>query len=236
MAGAANGSGEGRWRGAGGRPARLGWAARIAAGIALAATLLGARAIEASLSPAPPPLLAVPLVSQSRPWSCGAAALMAALLYFRVYDDPESLLDTELGVTPEAGTRVDSIVAEARRYGLQAEARVGLGFDDLERSLSRGDAVIVAVQAWASQPVADWRADWEDGHYVVVVGLSRDRVYVMDPSVRTGYAYLPRDQFLARWHDYDLDHGQRTTFDRLGIVLRGDSHLARYPAEPTPVE
>ena len=51
---------------------------------------------------------------------------MAALLYFGVYDDPESTLDAELGVTPEEGTRVDSIVAEARRYGLQADARVGL--------------------------------------------------------------------------------------------------------------
>jgi hypothetical protein len=58
----------------------------------------------------------------------------------------------------------------------------------------------------------------------------------MDPSVRTGYAYLARDQFLERWHDYDLDGGKRITFERLGIVIRGGSRLARYPAEPTPVE
>ena len=81
-----------------------------------------------------------------------------------------------------------------------------------------------------------WRTDWEDGHYVVVVGLSRDRVYVMDPSVRTGYGYLTRDQFLQRWHDYDLNRGKRVTFERLGIVIRGSTPLARYPAEPTPVE
>jgi predicted double-glycine peptidase len=217
----------------------LGWPVRIAAGIALGATLLGAHAIEASLPLHPvsaPPLLPIPLVSQARPWSCGAAALMAAFLYFRVYDDAESILDAELGVTPEEGTRVDSIVAEARRYGLQADARVGLTFDDLERGLSRGDVVIVALQAWATKTVTDWRTNWEDGHYVVVVGLSAERVYVMDPSVRTGYAYLTRDQFLARWHDYDLDHGHRTTFERLGIVLRGGARLARYPAAPTPVE
>jgi len=212
---------------------------RIVAAGALCATLLGGHAIEASLpaSPTtPPPLLPVPLVSQARPWSCGAAALMAALLYFGVYDDPESTLDAELGVTPEEGTRVDSIVAEARRYGLQADARVGLSFADLEGGLSRGDVVIVALQAWASNAVTDWRTNWEDGHYVVVVGLSRDRVYVMDPSVRTGYGFLTRDQFVQRWHDYDLDRGHRTTFERLGIVIRGGARLARYPAEPTPIE
>jgi predicted double-glycine peptidase len=210
---------------------------RIAAAVALCATLLAGHAIKASLPlSAPPPLLPVPLVSQARPWSCGAAALMAALLYFGVYDDPESTLDAALGVTPEEGTRVDSIVAEARRYGLNADARVGLTWGDLERGLSDGDVVIVALQAWASRAVTDWRTDWEDGHYVVVVGLSRERVYLMDPSVRTGYAYLTRDQFLQRWHDYDLDGGKRTIFERLGIVLRGGSRLARYPAEPTPIE
>jgi predicted double-glycine peptidase len=226
-------AGEKRFRGVGGR---LGWPARIAAGAALCATLLGAQAIEASLPLSPRPLLPVPLVSQARPWSCGAAALMAALLYFGVYDDPESTLDAALGVTPEEGTRVDRIVAEARRYGLQADARVGLTLEDLDRGLSRGDVVLVALQAWATKAVTDWRTNWEDGHYVVVVGLSRDRVYVMDPSVRTGYAYLTRAQFLARWHDYDLDRGHRTIFERLGIVIHGGAGLARYPAEPIPIE
>jgi ABC-type bacteriocin/lantibiotic exporter with double-glycine peptidase domain len=209
---------------------------RLAAVVALCATLLAGHTIEASLPLSPPALLPVPLVSQARPWSCGAAALMSALLYFGVYDDPESTLDAALGVTPEEGTRVDSIVAVARQYGLQADARVGLSLGDLESGVSRGDVVIVALQAWASKAVTDWRTNWEDGHYVVVVGLSHDRVYVMDPSVRTGYGYLTRDQFFQRWHDYDLDGGKKTTFEQLGIMIRGDRRLAQYPAPPTPVE
>ena len=189
---------------------------RVAAAVALCATLLAGHAIKASLPLSSPALLAVPLVSQARPWSCGAAALMSALVYFGVYDDPESTLDAALGVTPEAGTRVDSIVTVARRYGLQADARVGLTLEDLESGVSRGDVVIVALQAWATRAVSDWRTDWEDGHYVVVVGLSRDRVYVMDPSVRTGYGYLTRDQFVQRWHDYDLNRGKRVTSNGSG--------------------
>ena len=131
------------------------------------------------------------------------------------------------------GARVRSIVAVARRFGLQADARTGLSLKDLDREVASGAVVIVALQAWATEQVADWRADWEDGHYVVIVGLSDDRVYVMDPSVRTGYAYLTRDQFLARWHDYDREGEQRIVWDRLGIVIRGGARLGRYPAEPT---
>jgi len=204
---------------------------------AVIALLLGSVAVgPASSTTRSLRLLPVPLVSQAHPWTCGAAALMAALVYFGVFDEPESRLDAELGATPEAGTRVASIVAEARRYGLEAEARTGLTFADLDEDLRHGAVVIVAVQAWAGHPVPDWRTNWEDGHYVVVVGLTDERVYVMDPSVRTGYAYLTREEFFERWHDYDLEGTHRTVYERLGIVIRGDAQLTRYPAEPAPIK
>lgn len=183
-----------------------------------------------------PDLLPVPLVSQAWPWTCGGAALMATLLYFGVFDGPESRIDEEVGATPDGGTPVVNIVAEARRFGLSAEARTGLTADALAHELARGAVVIVALQAWATTPVADWRAHWEDGHYVVIVGFDSDRVYVMDPSIRTGYGYLPRDQFLERWHDYDLQGDRRVVYDQLGIVIQGEKGLTRYPVEPIPVE
>src|SRR6185295_7581654 len=77
-------------------------------------------------------LVPVPLISQSAPWTCGPAALMAVLVYFGVFDDAESLLDQELGATPEEGTPVASMVAVARRHGLGAEARTELTLEDLE--------------------------------------------------------------------------------------------------------
>ena len=145
---------------------------------------------------------------------------MAALVYFGLFDDPQSRLDAELAATPENGTRVRDIVHVARRFGLRADARTGLGLDDLKKELMAGAVVIVALQAWAAGEVADWRSDWEDGHYVVVVGVTRDRVYVMDPSVRTGYAYLTRDQFLDRWHDYDVEDNQEIVWKSLVNVYR----------------
>jgi predicted double-glycine peptidase len=211
---------------------RLPGAVFVAAALLLGGAVAG-RALGSSDSPR---LIPVPIISQARPWSCGAAALMATLIYFGVFDDAESGLDAELGVDPRQGTRVTSIVAEARRFGLEAEARTGMAVDDLGGELARGAVVIADIQAWSTEKITDWRTRWEDGHYVVVVGLSRDRVYVMDPSVRTGYAYLGRDEFLARWHDYDLEGGRRVVWDRLGIVIRGKTPLRRYPSGPTHIE
>jgi predicted double-glycine peptidase len=210
---------------------------RLAIGFGAAAALVsattGAWAIRASRTPR---LVPVPLISQSQPWTCGAAALMATLVYFGVFDEAESSLVAELGTTPGDGTRVREMVAVARRFGLTAEARTRLSLADLESQLEGGAVVIAALQAWPSRRVPDWRADWDDGHYVVVVGVSGRRIYVMDPSVRTGYAYLTRDEFLRRWHDFDIEDGHVVVWDRLGIVIRGGAGLARYPAEPTPVQ
>lgn len=209
-----------------------GWVATALA-VAFAGTL--AMTSRASGTARAPQLLPVPLISQATPWTCGAASLMAALVYFGLFDEPESRLDSELGATPEDGVAPERIAAEARLYGLDAAVRTDLSLNDLADELARGSLVIVALQAWA-EANANPETDWEDGHYVVVVGLDAQRVYAMDPSVRTGYAYLSRDEFLRRWHDYDVVEGRRQAYQRLGIVLRGRRPLPRYPAEPAKIE
>jgi predicted double-glycine peptidase len=205
----------------------------VAAVTALAA-LPGPRPVVAGRGARP--LLPVPIISQATPWTCGAAALMAALIYFGVFDEPESRLDVDLRATPEQGVTPQRIALEARTFGLAAEVRTGMTLGELVEELDRGSLVIVALQAWPSRPAADPATGWEDGHYVVVVGVDDQRLYAMDPSVRTGYAYLARDAFLRRWHDYDVRDGRCEAYERLGIVLRGRRALRSYPAEPAPIE
>jgi predicted double-glycine peptidase len=180
--------------------------------------------------------LPVPIVSQATSWTCGAAALMSALLYFGVFDEPESQLDVELAASPELGVNPVRMAAIARRYGVDAEIRTGLTLDDLAAELDRRVLVIVAIQAWPSRPVTDWSTAWDDGHYVVLVGIDSGRVYVMDPSVRTAYGYVPRDEFLQRWHDRDSVDGRDMVYQHLGIIIRGQHAMERYPADPTRVE
>jgi len=184
----------------------------------------------------PARLLPVPLISQATPWTCGAASLMAALVYFGVFDEPESRLDAELGADPDQGVAPERIAAEARKLGLVTSVDTGMTLADLADEIARGSIVIAAIQAWPQRPVDDPATEWEDGHYVVVVGLDAGRVYAMDPSVRTGYAYLSRSDFVRRWHDYDVRDGRRQAYEHLGIVLRGRPSMRRYPTEPTKIE
>ena len=202
----------------------------LAVGVALAALPADAR------PPAATRFLPVPMVSQATSWTCGAAALMSALLYFGVFDDPESRLDAELAASPDLGVNPVRMAATARRYGVDAEVRTRLTLDDLAAELDRSAVVILAIQAWPSHPVADWSAAWDDGHYVVLVGMDAGRVYLMDPSVRTGYGYLPRGELLRRWHDRDAVDGRDVVYDRLGIVIRGRRSLERYPAAPAHID
>ncbi len=181
----------------------------------------------------------VPIISQATSHSCGAAALMAALLYFGVFDGPESELHGPLAVTPEQGTHPDNIVAVARARGLTAELRTGLTLAAIERALAQGAVVILAVQAWLEESDRDaggWEAQWEDGHYVVAVGLDDRNLYVMDPSVRGSYGFIPRAELLRRWHDFEIVGGRRVEYDRLGIVLRGKPAFRRFPEAPVRVE
>lgn len=192
------------------------------------------RAEAASVVRAP-----VPLVSQATSHSCGAAALMAVLIYFGVFDGPESELHEPLGVTPEAGTHPDRIVAVARERGLDAEKRTGLGVEEIERALAGGAVVILAIQAWPEQGSRGrlaWESTWDDGHYVVAVGLDAAHLYVMDPSVRGSYGFIPREELLRRWHDFEMEGGRRVEYRRLGIVIRGQPKVRRFPEAPVRVQ
>ena len=63
-------------------------------------------------------------------------------------------------------------------------------------SVSVGEA-----QAWQDDPSKPYPEEWDAGRYMVVIGLSQDQVYFMDPSVLGGFGYIPAMEFLGRWHD-----------------------------------
>jgi predicted double-glycine peptidase len=181
----------------------------------------------------------VPIVSQATSHSCGAAALMAVLLYFGAFDGPETELHAPLGVTPEEGTHPDRIVAVARERGLTAEKRTNLDLQQVGRALADGAVVILALQAWPDRdggPAPVWEATWDDGHYVVAVGLDARNLYVMDPSLRGSYGFIPRDELLRRWHDFEVEGGRRIEYRQLGIVIRGQPRYRRFPEAPARVE
>lgn len=182
---------------------------------------------------------AIPDVRQSTNYSCGAAALQAVLHYWGV-DLREGELMVALRTDPERGTNPDAIVRVARNFGLKAGLREGLTVADLEDSLGRGVPPIVDIQAWTNTDLKNshfhWADDWEDGHYVVLIGVEGENLVFEDPSLLGTRGFIPRAEFLDRWRDYEgeppyspSDPGDRA-YVRMAIFIEGAN-----PALPLPV-
>jgi hypothetical protein len=199
--------------------------------IALAALILGSLLVGAVIGrvsgprpPSSPELVpGIPDVRQSTGYSCGAAALQAVLARYGT-SEREDRLVARLRSTPERGTRPDDIVRVAREFGLDAEVREGLGLEDLEAALARGTSVIVDLQAWRERQDVPWTETWDDGHYMVLLGMDERNLYFEDPSLLGSRGYIPRREFPDRWHDYEgnppLDAGDRT-YLRMAIFISG---------------
>ncbi|HEY3999912.1 MAG TPA: C39 family peptidase [Candidatus Xenobia bacterium] len=152
----------------------------------------------------PANMIAVPLVAQETNYSCGDASSLA-LLRFWHWDSyartPESDLYVPLQTSQKDGTEPQPI----ERYfnhvpGLSARYRTDATLDDLEAAVGRRQPLIVDLQAWQDN-ARDWTTDWDDGHYVVLAGYDKDNLFLMDPSTENQYAYIPKAEFMTRWHD-----------------------------------
>ncbi len=175
-------------------------------------------------------LLPVPLVRQAYPHSCGAAAFLSILYYYCCHQGPESSLHEALAMTESDGVHPERLVMTALSYGLTAEFRQGVTCAEVRLALQRSEPVILDIQAWIQDPVnAHWSEIWSEGHYVVVVGMDDQHIYVMDPAVAAAYAYIPLDEFVARWHDEAVIAGERVRYNQPAIFLVGEKPAQAYP-------
>ncbi len=136
--------------------------------------------------------------------------------------------------TPEDGTQPAGILRVARSYGLRAEMKEGCTVEDLKHALDRGIPAIVDIQAWTEAPAAgfSWSSDWEDGHYVVAVGIDKDNLYVEDPSLLGSRGIIPLNEFVNRWHDYEgappFDPSDRS-YVHMAIFIEGSKKAEVLP-------
>ena len=177
--------------------------------------------------------LSVPILRQATHYSCGASALQAVLQYWKVFEGGESELYKVVGTTEKDGSSPWGLSNAAKTFGLKAEYKENLGLPDLQTYLAQGITVILDLQAWRDDAEANipWRDSWENGHYVVLIGMGENKIFVMDPSTASGYAYVPIDEFLERWHDYEtMIDGSIWRNQHLGIIIQGQDFLSSYPA------
>lgn len=164
--------------------------------------------------------LAVPDVRQTTGYTCGVSALQAVLAYYGI-ETRDDLLAQELGADPDKGVNPPAIIRVAQAHGLTAQLREGMTVDEVAEVLRAGSPVLVALQAWSDRPRPNYRENWEDGHYAIIIAVERDAVVFEDPSVLGSRAVLSRQEFEERWHDTDGTH----RYVRMGIVFGGKTPL-----------
>jgi len=152
-------------------------------------------------------------------YDCGVQALMNVMTFYGAEVDREELIET-LGTTEESGTPPQAMIAAAQKYGFEVQAGTQWPLSRVKQFVGAGTPVIVLLQAWADRYMTldDWRRDWDDGHYAIVIGFSKDVLLFEDPATirRT---WLREREFLARWHDLDAKTGEK--YEHFGMVLLG---------------
>jgi predicted double-glycine peptidase len=163
---------------------------------------------------------------QTFDFDCGAKALQTVMAYYGI-DIREDELIKELG-TGKDGTLVDKMISVAEARGFHVEAREGWTLREVKGYIDKGHPVIVLLQAWADRylTLKDWRNDYDDGHYAVVIDHARGVLLFEDPASfrRT---WLREYEFQARWHDLDASINQH--YEQFAMVLLGREPMIHAP-------
>lgn len=154
-------------------------------------------------------ILTLPQLHQTYEYDCGAKILQAVLAYYGIEIREEHLL--KQAKTTKDGTLVKNMVNTLKKYGLKTDSRE-MNINDVKNYLNNKIPVILLLQAWSEIKKTDWKKNWNDGHYVVAIGYTKDKIIFEDPYSfhRT---YLKNNELEERWHDIDpngkkyLNHG-----------------------------
>jgi ABC-type bacteriocin/lantibiotic exporter with double-glycine peptidase domain len=160
----------------------------------------------------------LPTGRQTFDFDCGAKALQIVMAYYGVDVREDELLE-ELRCD-QHGTPLENMIYVAEKYGFQVAASNGVSLDTVKQYLDAKHPVIVAVQAWAQRymTLEDWKVDYDDGHYVIVIGYD-DRIIIFEDPASFRRTWMTEEEFLVRWHDIDPRTQQK--FEHFAMVLLG---------------
>ncbi len=173
-------------------------------------------------------MIDLPTGRQAFDFSCGPKALQIILAYYGV-DVREGDLIDELRCDYR-GAPIKKIISFARKQGFQVFAKCGVSLETVKRYIGEKHPVIVLVQAWAERYMTPeaWKEDYDDGHYVIVIGFENGIVIFEDPStISIRRTWMREEEFIVRWHD--MDPRTQVKLEHFAMVL-----LGKKPASKTP--
>lgn len=159
-------------------------------------------------------ILDLPKTRQAEKWTCGANAVQKICAYYGE-DYREMDLVKRLHTTPAEGTDLQSILDFFKHTKFKTDVREHMTIDELKEYIDEEIPVILMLQAWVKHP--EELEGWNNGHYSVCIGYTKDELLFADPSLYD-IGYIPINKLIARWHDVDV--GDKKYY-QLGIAVYG---------------
>jgi ABC-type bacteriocin/lantibiotic exporter with double-glycine peptidase domain len=154
-----------------------------------------------------PNVLAVPHRRQETRSGCLPACVQMVLAYQGIVRS-QAELGRLMGTHPLVGTPYSHIV-RLRSAEISVAYQRASELDDLAGWLARELPVIAFVQM---RELPHWQGHWSQ-HAVVVVGLGRETVHILDPAAPAQVIAVASGDFLLAWEEMDLAYA---------VIARGE--------------
>lgn len=159
-------------------------------------------------------ILNFPERRQTYNYDCGASAIQSVLNYYWI-DIREDIV-MKLAWTNKEWTSIWWIEKVIYKYWLKNNTE-HMTISKIKKYIDQNIPVIVILQARTDKKHVDWKNDWVDWHYVIVIWYDKEKLYFEDPSsiYRT---YLLNQEFKDRRHDVDINDKQ---YIHYGVAIYG---------------
>jgi uncharacterized protein len=168
-------------------------------------------------------MLDFPELRQTYNFDCGVTCLQEIMCYYGIEERESFILDDLKALDPKLlknGVKLTTVKKYAEKNGLKAEIKEGLNPKDLIALIDKKIPVIVLLQAWRDEKSPDnWIHDFIDGHYVVAIGYTKNKIIFEDPSSFTR-TYLSFRELSERWHDCADDDEKKHIYG-VGVIIKG---------------
>lgn len=177
----------------------------------------------------PQSVLNVPKTRQSSNWTSELAVLQSVLYYFGVEHRQDAIASSDQGelnlkqngvaidvLKPNEFVKIDNnqvvnyLETQIKQNFPNAKVILNenMSISELERYIYYYKTpVIVEFEPWTTP-----NTDIDDGRFAVVIGYSKDLIYLMSPSTLGNYTYMSITDFQKRWKRGNLGGG-------LGIIV-----------------